>query len=309
VISDTTAAFVPSASTEQVNARYMDLDSWPAAEMIAAMFEGQLAAVAAVGGALGAIAAAVDAALPALQQGGRIIYVGAGTSGRIAVQDGAELTPTFDWPSERLVFLLAGGLTALTRSIEGAEDSASDGARAIEDIKLASNDIVIGVAASGTTPYTVSALGAANTAGALTIAVANNPHSPLLKNAQYPILVETGAEVIAGSTRMKAGTAQKVVLNLLSTALMMRMGRVYRGLMVNMRVRNAKLQRRAEAIIAEIAGCSEEEAARCLEKTGGDVKSAVLLGFGLTIDNVAIVLERHQGNMRAVLNEIGHRDE
>lgn len=301
--SDTT-----SASTEQMNARYMDLDSWPVLEMIAAMFEGQLAAVVAIGGALGAIADAVDAALPGLQRGGRIVYVGAGTSGRIAVQDGAELTPTFDWPPERLVFLLAGGLIALTRSIEGAEDKASDGARAIEDAKVASNDVVIGVAASGTTPYTVGALSAANAAGALTIAVANNAHSPLLNNAQYPILVETGAEVIAGSTRMKAGTAQKVVLNLLSTALMMRMGRVYRGLMVNMRVRNAKLQRRGEAIIAEIAGCSEEDAARHLETAGGDVKSAVLLGFGLSIDKVAEVLERHQGNMRAVLNEIGRRD-
>jgi N-acetylmuramic acid 6-phosphate etherase len=307
--SDVTPAAVPALRTEQIDARYKDLDSWPVAEMIAAMFEGQLAAISAVGGAVAAIAAAVDAAVPRLRQGGRIIYVGAGTSGRIAVQDGAELTPTFNWPPERLVFLLAGGLTALTQSVEGAEDRGAEGARAVEDAKPTSNDVVIGVAASGTTPYTLGAICAANSVGAVTIAVANNPGSPLLENAQYPILVETGAEVIAGSTRMKAGTAQKVVLNLLSTAIMIRMGGVYRGLMVHLRVRNTKLKRRGIAIIAEIVGCSEDEAARHLEKTGGDVKSAVLLGFGLTVDNVADVLQRHQGNLRAILNEIGRRDE
>jgi N-acetylmuramic acid 6-phosphate etherase len=277
--------------------------------MIAAMFEGQLAAVAAVGGAVAAIAAAVDAAVPGLLQGGRIIYVGAGTSGRIAVQDGAELTPTFDWPAERLVFLLAGGMTALTQSVEGAEDKEFEGARAIEDAKLTSNDVVIGLAASGTTPYTIGAICAANSVGAVTIAIANSAHSPLLENARYPILVETGAEVIAGSTRMKAGTAQKVVLNLLSTALMTRMGRVYRGLMVHLRARNAKLKRRGKAIVAEIVGCSDDEATRYLQNAGGDVKSAILLGFGLTLDKAADLLQRHQGNLRAVLTEIGHRVE
>ena len=305
--SDATRAAVP-LSTEQIDARYRNLDSWPVIEMIAAMFEGQSAAVAAVGGALAAIAAAVDAAVPGLRQGGRIIYVGAGTSGRIAVQDGAELTPTFDWPPERVVFLLAGGVTALTQSVEGAEDRGVEGARAVEDARLTPNDVVIGVAASGTTPYTVGAIRAANAGGAVTIAVANNPQSPLLENARYPILVETGAEVIAGSTRMKAGTAQKVVLNLLSTALMIRMGRVYRGLMVHLRVRNAKLEQRGRAIIAEIVGCSDDAAARYLEEAGGDVKTAILLGFGLTADEVADVLERHQGNLRAVLKEIGRRD-
>jgi N-acetylmuramic acid 6-phosphate etherase len=297
-----------AVSTEQIDTRYRDLDAWPALEMLAAMFEGQLAAVAAVGPALEAMAAAVDAALPGLQRGGRIVYVGAGTSGRIAVQDGAELTPTFDWPPERLVFLLAGGMTALTQSVEGAEDKAFEGARAIEDARLTSDDVVVAVAASGTTPYTVGALCAANTAGAVTIAVANNPASPLLQNARFPILVETGAEVVAGSTRMKAGTAQKVVLNLLSTALMIRMGRVYRGMMVHMRVRNTKLKRRGEAMIAGIVGCSKDEAARCLEMAGGDVKSAVLLAFGLRADEVADVLQRYQGNLRAALNEIGHQD-
>src|SRR5258708_772255 len=169
--SDATSAAVPALNTEQVDARYRDLDSWTAVEMIAAMFEGQLEAITAVGGALAAIAVAVDGAVPRLLQGGRIIYVGAGTSGRIAVQDGAELTPTFDWPPERIVFLLAGGLAALTQSAEGAGGRASEGTREIEDAKLTSNDVVIAVAASGTTPYTVGAIRAANTVGAVTIAV------------------------------------------------------------------------------------------------------------------------------------------
>jgi N-acetylmuramic acid 6-phosphate etherase len=293
-------------TTERVSARYTDLDSWPVADMVAAMFEGQLAAVAAVGAARQAIAAAVEAAVPGLQRGGRIVYVGAGTSGRIGVQDGAELTPTFDWPAERLVFLVAGGMVALTQSVEGAEDKALYGVRAVDEAGLTANDVVIGIAASGTTPYTVAALGAANAAGAVTIAVANSPGSPLLQNSSYPILVETGAEIIAGSTRMKAGTAQKVVLNLLSTALMIRLGKVHRGLMVHMRVRNEKLRRRGEAIVEKIVGCSKDDAARHLVDAGGDVKTGILLGFGLTANETANALTRHQGNLRAALNEIGH---
>jgi N-acetylmuramic acid 6-phosphate etherase len=293
-------------TTERVSARYTDLDSWPVADMVAAMFEGQLAAVAAVGAAQQAIAAAVEAAVPGLQRGGRIVYVGAGTSGRIGVQDGAELTPTFDWPTERLVFLIAGGMIALTQSVEGAEDKALDAVQAVDDARLTANDVVICIAATGTTPYTVAALRAANTAGAVTIAIANSPGSPLLETARYPILVQTGAEVIAGSTRMKAGTAQKVVLNLLSTALMIRLGRVYRGLMVHMRVRNEKLRRRGEGIVEKIVACSTEDAARHLQDAGGDVKTAILLGFGLAANEAAEALQRHHGNLRAALNEIGH---
>jgi len=199
--------------TEQISPRYIDLDSWSAEEMIAAMYEGQLAAAAAVRPALADIARAVDAAVPALQRGGRIVYVGAGTSGRIGVQDGTELPPTFDWPSDRLVFAMAGGLCALVQSVEGAEDDEAEGARAVTNAKVGANDVVIGIAASGTTPYTVGALRAATKAGAVTIAIAKNPRAPLLEAARHPILVVTGTEVIAGSTRMKAGTAQKIVLN------------------------------------------------------------------------------------------------
>ncbi len=290
--------------TEQISPRYVELDSWPAAEMIAAMYEGQLAAVAAVRPALDAIAAAVEDAVPALRRGGRIVYVGAGTSGRIGVQDGTELTPTFDWPVERLVFLMAGGFDALIQSIEGAEDSEENGAHAVAEANIGRNDVVIGVAASGTTPYTIGALRAASVAGAVTIAVVSNPGSPLLDVARHRIVAETGEEVIAGSTRMKAGTAQKIVLNLFSTAVMVRLGRVYRGLMVDMRATNAKLRRRAEAMVREIVGCGEPDAARYVEQAGGDVKIAILLGLGIDPAAAAAMLERQEGNLRRAIEEI-----
>jgi len=293
--------------TERVSARYVDLDSWPIKDMLAAMYEGQLAAVAAVRPVLSDIAAAVEDAMRVLGQSGRLVYVGAGTSGRIGVQDGTELPPTFDWPAERLLFLMAGGFDALVHSVEGAEDNEEDGARAIAAAKVGADDVVIGVAASGTTPYTIGALRSARAAGAVTIAIASNPGAPLLAMAKHPILVKTGAEAIAGSTRMKAGTAQKIVLNLFSTALMVQLGRVYRGLMVHMRATNAKLRRRAEAIVREIVGCSDTEAARCVEQADGDLKLAVLLGFGADLAIAAAALSRHHGNLRLAIAEIAPR--
>ena len=295
--------------TEHISPRYLELDAWPTAEMIAAMYEGQLAAAAAVGGALGVIAAAVEDAVPALKRGGRIIYAGAGTSGRIGVQDGSELLPTFDWPADRVVFAMAGGLDALVRTVEQAEDNETVGAQAMADAKIGSSDVVIGIAASGTTPYTIGALRSADASGAVTIAVANNPGAPLFEVARHRILVDTGSEVIAGSTRMKAGTAQKIVLNLFSTAVMVRMGRVYRGLMVDMHASNAKLRRRAEAMVSEIVRCPESDAARYLEQAQGNVKNAVLLGFGLGHREAAQLLRRHGGNLRSTISESAGRDD
>lgn len=291
--------------TEHIDPRYVDLDSWPAADIAAALYEGQLAAAAAVGGTLSAIAAAVDDAVPALQRGGRIVYAGAGTSGRIGVQDGAELLPTFDWPADRVVFAIAGGADALVRSVEGAEDDAAAGAQAMVEAKVGASDVVIGLAASGTTPYTIGALRAAAAAGAVTIAVASNADAPLFAVARHRILVNTGSEVIAGSTRMKAGTAQKIVLNLFSTAVMVRLGRIYRGLMVDMRASNAKLRRRAATIVREIVGCPEDDAARFLEEADGDVKTAILLGLGLDRGQATESLRRHGGNLRKCIEECG----
>ncbi len=289
--------------TEQISPRYLELDSWPVAEMIAAMYEGQLAAAAAVRSPHDAIAAAVDDAVPALQRGGRIVYAGAGTSGRIGVQDGTELTPTFDWPADRVVFIMAGGLDALVQSAEQAEDDEAAGAQAIVDARISADDVVIGIAASGTTPFTVGALRAASAAGAVTIAVANNPGAPLFEAARHRILLATGSEAIAGSTRMKAGTAQKIVLNLLSTAVMLKMGRVYRGLMVGMRARNAKLRRRAQAMVGRIVGCPAGDAGHYLDQADGDVKTAILIGFGAGRDEARALLQRHGGNLRAAIDE------
>ena len=290
--------------TEQFSPRYLDLDAWPTSEVVAAMYEGQLAAAAAVRGALDAIAAAVDDAVPPLRRGGRIVYVGAGTSGRIGVQDGTELPPTYGWPSDRVIFSMAGGLGALVQSVEGAEDNEDAGAQAMADAGIGADDVVIGLAASGTTPYTIGALKAAGGLGAMTIAIANNPGTPLLEVARHPILVETGPEVIAGSTRMKAGTAQKIVLNLFSTAVMVRLGRVYRGLMVHMRASNIKLKRRAERIVREIVNCSAEDATRLVEQADGDVKTAVLLGLGLNATEAAQILARHDGNLRSAIGDL-----
>jgi len=292
--------------TEHISPRFVDLDSWATSDVLDAMFEGQLTAAAAVRPALPSISAAVDDAVPALQRGGRLVYAGAGTSGRIAVQDGTELPPTYNWPADRLVFLMAGGMDALLRSSEGAEDRSEDGSRAMADAMINGNDVVIGVAASGTTPFTVGALRCAKECGAVTIAIANNRDAPLFQAARHRILVETGTEVVAGSTRMQAGTAQKIVLNLFSTAVMVRLGRVYRGLMVNMRARNVKLRRRAEVIVDQLVGCGKRDAERLVERADGDVKLAVLLGLGLESGEAGAVLQRHHGNLRLAIGELMH---
>jgi N-acetylmuramic acid 6-phosphate etherase len=199
---------------------------------------------------------------------------------------------------------MAGGLGALVQSVEGAEDDEGEGARAVADAGIGADDVVIGIAASGTTPFTIGVLRAASAAGAVTIALANNPEAPLFMVARHRIMVETGPEVIAGSTRMKAGTAQKIVLNLFSTSLMVKLGRVYRGLMVHMRPSNAKLRRRAEGMVGQIVGCSDADAARLVERSAGDVKVAVLLGLGLTQAAAAALLGRHGGNLRLAIAEL-----
>jgi N-acetylmuramic acid 6-phosphate etherase len=292
--------------TEQISPRFVDLDSWSTSDMIEAMYDGQLTACAAVRPALPAINAAVDDAVPVLKRGGRLVYVGAGTSGRIAVQDGAELGPTYDWPSGRTVFVMAGGIQAVLQSVEGAEDDETKGVEAIADAEINQDDVVMAVAASGTTPFTMGALRSAGTRGALTIAVANNRGAPLFELARHRILIETGTEVIAGSTRMQAGTAQKIVLNLFSTATMVRLGRVYRGLMVSMRASNAKLLHRAEVIVSQIVGCAENDAARFVERADGDVKIAILLGLGWERTDAAQALLKHEGNLRAAIDELAH---
>ncbi len=291
-------------STEDISPRYLDLDTWSAAEQVNALYEGQLAAVAALGPAVPAIAAAVEEAVPRLRRGGRIVYVGAGTSARIGVQDGAELLPTFNWPSERVAFVIAGGEAALLRAVENAEDDSEGGALKIAALEVGGDDVVIGIAASGNTPFTVAALVAARERGAQTIGIANNAASKLLAASEHPVLIETGPEAIAGSTRLKAGTAQKVALNLFSTAVMVQLGRVYCGMMVDMRPTNAKLRRRSEHMVAKIAGCSMDAAADALAKGAGDIKAASLIASGLDAAAASALLAKHGGNLRAALNDV-----
>ncbi|PXW59931.1 N-acetylmuramic acid 6-phosphate etherase [Methylobacterium sp. B4] len=291
--------------TEDASARYVDLDAWVGPDILQALWEGQLAAVAAVGPALPAIEAAARAAEPGLREGGRLVYVGAGTSARIGVQDGAELPPTFDWPEAQLGFAIAGGEGALLRAVEDAEDSGADGAAWVARAGLGAHDVVVGLAASGTTPFTVEALKAARARGAVTVGISNNPAAPILREAAHGILAVTGAEVLAGSTRMKAGTAQKVILNLFSTLLMIRLGRVYRGRMVAMRATNRKLRARGVAMVAELAGCHAEAAAEALGRAEGEIKRAVLIAGGASPARAADLLLRHDGNLRRALNEAG----
>ena len=288
-------------STEQINERFADLETWSSFDLVKAFHEDQLAAVAAIQPALPAIAEAADAAAVRLADTGRLIYVGAGTSGRIGVQDGVELAPTFNWPQERLHFILAGGDDAVLQSVEGAEDSAHDGQWNILKAGVGACDVVVGLAASGTTPFTVNAVKYANLLGALTIGVANNHDTPLLEACAHPILVETGAEAIAGSTRMKAGTAQKVICNLFSTLVMVRLGRVYQGLMVDMRASNEKLRRRAGQIVAQLTDCDPAQAELAVDQAGGEVKVAVMIASGFSAADAEHLLSHHGGDLRAAL--------
>ena len=291
--------------TETVDPRFADVDRWPTVSVVETMLEGQFAAIAALKDQTGAIAAAAEAAAARMRKGGRLVYAGAGTSGRLAVQDGVELTPTYNWPSNRLVFLVAGGTSALTRSVEGAEDNVEVARDEVAAAEVGPDDVLIAVAASGRTPYAVAALEAARARGALTIAIANNPGTPLLAAAEHPIVADTGAEIVAGSTRMKAGTAQKAALNMLSTAIMLRCGLVHRGLMVNMRISNEKLAQRARRMVATLAGIDEPRAADALELAGNDLRRAVLIARGLSPQDAAERLARAGGDLGDALASLG----
>ena len=290
--------------TENVSRRFVDFDQWPMQDAIEAMYDGQLFALTAIRPALPIIAAAAKAAAERLGKTGRLIYVGAGTSGRLGVLDGAELGPTYSWPVERTLFCIAGGLGALTVSAEGAEDSAEDGAAEMETAKAGKNDIVFCIAASGKTPYTLGALRAAKARGALTIGISNNADTPILTDADFGILAETGSELVAGSTRMKAGTTQKVILNMLSTAIMTSLGRVYKGLMVDMIVSNAKLQGRAEDMVCKIADCTPETAVKALGTADNHIKLAVLIALGESAQTGREILARHFDNLRSAVDEV-----
>lgn len=223
------------------------------------------------------------------------------------MQDGVELGPTFGWPADRLAFVIAGGMAALAQSAEGAEDNVADARAQIAALGLTPNDIVIGVAASGRTPFTVAAVEAARAAGAMTIGISNNRRTVLLDVAEHPILADTGAEIIAGSTRLKAGTAQKVILNMLSTAMMLQIGRVYRGLMVDMLISNDKLLVRAHQMVASLTNCSEANAIKAVEAAGRDIKQAVLIAMGHSPADARDLLADNDYNLRRAIEQVKAR--
>jgi N-acetylmuramic acid 6-phosphate etherase len=291
--------------TERASPRYSDIDVWEPLDIAEAMIEGQFTAVAAVRAARFALLGAALAAQERLRSGGRLVYVGAGTSGRLAVQDGAELIPTFSWPQDRLLILMAGGMDALVQSVEGAEDAVDQAARLVQQHEIGGADVVVAVTASGTTPFTLSCLREARRRGALTIGIANNRDTPILKEANHAIWLDTGAEPIAGSTRMKAGTAQRITLNVFSSLVMVLLGRVFDGLMVDLQAVSEKLVRRSESILMRLTGRSSEQAREALRRANGNVKLAVLLLHGCNVKEATSILEGAGGQLRTALAAIG----
>lgn len=248
------------------------------------------------------IARAVDAIARSLEHGGKLFYIGAGTSGRLGVLDAAECPPTFGTPARMVRAIIAGGDRALRHPIEGAEDSAADGARDLRRAGLSGRDIVVGIAASGSTAYVLGALAFARRRGAVTIGVTSNPRSPVARKVRISIAPDTGPEAVAGSTRMKAGTAQKMVLNMLSTAAMVRMGRIYGNWMVHVALTNQKLRRRGARILEEAAGVSLSTAQHALRQAGHNLPTAlVMLKTGLSVREARQRLTAAGGRVPRVL--------
>jgi N-acetylmuramic acid 6-phosphate etherase len=290
--------------TERPSPRYTNIDVWEPTDILEALIEGQLTAVAAVRGARAALEQAALAMEARLRIRGRLIYVGAGTSGRLAVQDGAELMPTFSWPQERLLLLIAGGPKALMQSVENAEDQAWRATELVLHHDIGPDDVVIAVAASGTTPFTLTCLREAKRRQALTIGISNNRDTPILLEADHPIFLDTGPEPIAGSTRMKAGTAQRITLTLLSSMLMILLGRVYDGLMVDVQAVNEKLIRRSEAMLARLSHRGGDDVHDALVRANGSVKLAFLLLQGHDLVDAQSALDRANGQLRLAIRLI-----
>ncbi len=263
--------------TEQQNPNSAALDQMPTLEILEAMNREDATVAEAVRQALPQIAAFVDLTAERLRHGGRLLYVGAGTSGRLGVLDAAECVPTFGTPPEMVQGILAGGQKAMFQAVEGAEDDTEAGAMALREADLSADDVVLGIAASGRTPFVLGSLTYAREAGALAAALSCNTPAPILDAADHPIAVVVGPEVLTGSTRLKAGTAQKMVMNMISTATMVRLGKVYGNLMVDVRVKNKKLAGRARRIVMEVTGVDEHVAARLLEAANNEVKTAIVM--------------------------------
>jgi N-acetylmuramic acid 6-phosphate etherase len=290
------------SSTESINQATKNLDSLEPGDLVSTFIEDQFNAVQAVKNAASEIARAVELAVSRLELGGRLIYAGAGTSGRLAFLDAAELIPTFSWSKTRALVAMAGGDGAVFQAVEGAEDNFDQGRDDVLAFSPTKNDVVIAIAASGTTPYALGALEAAKSVGALRIGISNNPNAPILERADVGILLETGAEVISGSTRLKAGTAQKIALNTFSSSVMVRLHKVYGNLMVDLQATNIKLVKRAVRLTVLATNKTEIQATQALESCGYQIKTAiVMLERNLNAQESQALLEKNQGNVRACL--------
>ena len=292
--------------TERADAAYFGLDSWSPGDIIAAITDTNRRAIEAVAAARPELERAVEGIESKLAAGGRLVYAGAGTSGRLGVMDAAELAPTFGFDDVAMV--LAGGGEAQTRAQEGAEDDREDAEAQIDELDISERDAVLGIAASGRTPFTVAAVMHAKKRGAFTVGIANNAGTPLLSVGDVGVLLDSGPEVLAGSTRLAAGTAQKAALNAISTTVLVRLGGAYQNLMVGMRPLNAKLQVRAVKIVAQATGLTMAASEEALEEAGGDIRTAILMSkAGVDFETARTLLDRSGSSVTAAIEAARER--
>lgn len=282
--------------TETVNEHTKHLDAMPMKEVLQVMNDENQNVIAAIERVLPEIESVIEEVVKSFQKGGRLIYVGAGTSGRIGLLDAVECPPTFGTDPNQVVGLIAGGERAFVRAVEGAEDNPKLGEEDLRHLHLTKDDTVIGIAASGRTPYVIGALQYASLVGATTVAIANTPNATISEYAKYVIELLTGPEVLTGSTRLKAGTSQKLVCNMISTGSMIAIGKVYGNLMVDVKVTNYKLEKRALRIIQEIADCDEEVAEKALRESKGNAKTAIVMIEKKCDKKTAETLLKENGN-------------
>ena len=305
VLSDEHRALISELEhliSEERNPNTMEIDLLPTVEVLRVINREDSSVPDAVEKVIAEIARAVDRIVDAFGKGGRLIYLGAGTSGRLGVLDAAECPPTFSVPADMVVGLIAGGAEALSKATEGAEDDAEAGVTALKDIGLTRRDVVVGIAVSGRTPYVVGGLTYAKTLGATTVALSCNRDAAIAHVADISILPVVGPEVLTGSTRLKSGTAQKLVLNMLTTASMIRSGKCYQNLMVDLKPTNMKLVARAERIVTQATGCTAEQAQEALKRTANDVKLAILIAVtGMSLSRAKAALQSAGGFLRKAI--------
>ncbi|RUV04564.1 N-acetylmuramic acid 6-phosphate etherase [Mesorhizobium sp. M6A.T.Cr.TU.017.01.1.1] len=290
--------------SEDRNPKTMDIDLLPTIDILRKINDEDRGVPAAIEKVIPEIAAAVDRIVAAFQKGARLVYMGAGTSGRLGVLDASECPPTFGVPESMVVGLIAGGPDALVRSAEGAEDDPKQGMKALQEINLTADDVVVGIAVSGRTPYVIGGLTYARQVGATTVALSCNAKSIIAGLADIAISPLVGPEVLTGSTRLKSGTAQKLVLNMLTTASMIRIGKSYQNLMVDLNPSNKKLVARAVRIVMQTTGCAAQQARQALDQTGNDVKLAILVRItGMGVEEAREALGNAGGFLRKAIGE------